>query len=319
MDLTVLDYKQCFDTLPVDVVTNDLYNIGVNDDQLNLIYECDSRSNIAVKTPVGLTKRLDILKVVAQGEVISPLKCTISVDAIAEAQVENLTDHLYRYKDRLPIDDQICVSHCGLDSALATSHLNAQTNLKRLQFGAKKCHKLHIGRKCRICPEMKIDTWNMEKSSDNVTSVVELVDVEGQKHILEEVDLAKYLGDIIQANGKNDRNIQERKIRGLAASSQIEQLLDDLCLGDYHFEAANILRSSLLLSSLLSNCEAWYNITKKEITELESVDETLLRKIFSAHSKTPVETLYFESGNTPVRFILMSRRLNFLKYIVDED
>ena len=325
VDITVLDYKQCFDTLSVDVVTNDLYNIGVNDDQLNLIYECDSRSNVAVKTPVGLTKRQDILKVVAQGEVISPLKCTISVDAIAEAQVENLADHLYHYKDRVPIpplgmvDDQISVSNCGLDSILAISHLNAQTNLKRLQFGAQKCHKLHIGRNCGICPDMEIDTWNLEKSSDNITSVVELVDAEGQKHILEEVITAKYLGDIIQADGKNDRNIQERKIRGLAASRQIEELLDDLCLGDYHFEAANILRSSLLLSSLLSNCEAWYHITKKEITELESVDETLLRKIFSAHSKTPIETLYLESGNIPIRFILMSRRLNFLKYMLNED
>ena len=65
------------------------------------------------------------------------------MDSIAEAQVENLTDHLYTYKDRLPIpplgmvDDQINVAYCGLDSALTTSHLNAQTNLKRLQFGAK--------------------------------------------------------------------------------------------------------------------------------------------------------------------------------------
>ena len=53
--------------------------------------------------------------------------------------------------------------------------------------------------------------------------------------------------------------------------------------------------------------------------ELESVDETLLRKIFSAHSKTPIETLYLESGNIPIRFILMSRRLNFLKYMLNED
>jgi len=101
--------------------------------------------------------------------------------------------------------------------------------------------------------------------------------------------------------------------------NQIQQLLDDLCLGDYHFEAANILRNSLLLSSLLSNSETWYDVTKKEISELESVDETLLRKIFSAHSKTPLETLYLESGNIPIRFILISRRLNFLHYILNEE
>ena len=70
---------------------------------------------------------------------------------------------------------------------------------------------------------------------------------------------------------------------------------------------------------MLSNSETWYDVTKKEISELESVDEILLRKIFSAHSKTPLETLYLESGNIPIRFILMSRRLSFLHYILNED
>ena len=53
--------------------------------------------------------------------------------------------------------------------------------------------------------------WYLEKTSEEVISVVELVDVEGQKHIMEEVDSAKYLGDFIQTDGKNTRNIQERK------------------------------------------------------------------------------------------------------------
>ena len=98
---------------------------------------------------------------------------------------------------------------------------------------------------------------------------------------------------MIQSDGKNKLNIQERKKRGLAAVNQICQLLDELCLGDYYFEAANILRNSLLLSTLLSNSETWYSLTQKEISELDMVDEILLRKIFSAHSKTLKEA---ESG-----------------------
>ena len=48
-------------------------------------------------------------------------------------------------------------------------------------------------------------------------------------------------------------------------------------------------------------------------------DETLLRKIFAAHSKTPKEVLYTETGNVPVRFILMGRRLVFLWYLLHEE
>ena len=101
--------------------------------------------------------------------------------------------------------------------------------------------------------------------------------------------------------------------------TNICQTLSDLCLGPYYYEAAIILRSSLLLSTVLSNSEAWVNLTKKNIEDLEAIDETFLRNIFcGAHAKTPLETLYLETGCVPIRFILKSRRLNFLHYILSD-
>ena len=95
-------------------------------------------------------------------------------------------------------------------------------------------------------------------------------------------------------------------------------MLDDFCLGKYFFEAALLLRNSLLLSTLLSNSESWYNLTINNIEKLESTDEQLLRKIFSAPKSTPKELLYLESGSLPIRFILISRRLNFLWYMLNQ-
>ena len=61
------------------------------------------------------------------------------------------------------------------------------------------------------------------------------------------------------------------------------------------------------------------NLTKKNIVDLEAVDEKFLRNIFcGAHTKTPLETLYLETGCVPIRFILKSRRLNFLHYILSD-
>ena len=325
VDLAILDYRQCFDAMSVDITTNDMYEVGVTNNHLNLIYEGDKRSKIAVKTPFGLTDRINLNKVVAQGEINSPLKCSVTVDSIASNHAVNLAEHLFHYKDMVPIppltmvDDTIGISSCGLDSALSTAHLNSQTNIKKLQFGEGKCHKLHVGKNTNICTKASIDTWSVEKSSEEISTVLELVDKEGERHALETVKSDKYLGDVISQDGKNTLNIQERKRRGLVAVSQINDMLNDLCLGKFHFEAGNILRNSLLLSTLLSNSEAWYDITSKEVKELESVDEALLRKIFSAHSKTPLETLYLESGNVPIRFLLKARRLNFLWYILNED
>ena len=99
---------------------------------------------------------------------------------------------------------------------------------------------------------------------------------------------------------------------------QVMQMLEELTLGDFFFEGAMILRASLFLSSLISNSEAWVNLTKKNVTDLEKVDEQLLRKILSAHPKTPTELLYLELGAIPVRFTLMSRRINYLWYLIHD-
>ena len=75
------------------------------------------------------------------------------------------------------------------------------------------------------------------------------------------------------------------------------------------------MREALLVNGILFNSEIWYNISEKELQELEEVDETLLRRILKAHSKTPIEALYLELGCIPLRYIIMSRRLNFLYYL----
>ena len=96
-------------------------------------------------------------------------------------------------------------------------------------------------------------------------------------------------------------------------------MLDDLCLGKFYFQAANILRSSLFLSSLISNAESWVNVSNKHVSNLEATDEQLLRDIFAAQRNTPKEMLFLETGNIPVKYVIISRRVNFLHYILCQD
>ena len=65
--------------------------------------------------------------------------------------------------------------------------------------------------------------------------------------------------------------------------------------------------------------EAWYGLTKNHINELANIYKQLLRKITGCPSKTPVCLLYLELGLQPIEFILKSRKLGFLKYILDQD
>ena len=61
------------------------------------------------------------------------------------------------------------------------------------------------------------------------------------------------------------------------------------------------------------------NLSTPDVEKLERIDEQFLRQIFSSPFSTPKVLLYTEAGATPIRFILMSRRLNFVWYILHED
>ena len=96
-------------------------------------------------------------------------------------------------------------------------------------------------------------------------------------------------------------------------------LLNNISLGHHFFKIAKILREAMLINSMLCSANAWYDISETNIRSLEAVDESLLRQILNAHSKTAIEALYLELGCKPIRYILMERRINYLYYILKLD
>ena len=110
-----------------------------------------------------------------------------------------------------------------------------------------------------------------------------------------------------------------RKNKSLGTVNQVTQILDSLFFGKYHFEVAMVLRSSMLLSSLLLNSEAWVNISDKDIRSLEQADENFLNKVLGCDPKTSNVFKYLELGIYPIRFEIMKRKVLFLKYILQQD
>ena len=232
--------------------------------------------------------------------------------------------YLFHYRDSVEIpplsmvDDLLCVNSCGLDTVLLNSFIKAKSNMKKLQFGEKKCHKIHVACDQTLCPSLTVDRWK-EKQIDKVeTNKSSVEDIHDGFHELEESSSEKYLGDIISRTGKNDENIQARYKKGLGIIKQILSILEELCFGKYFFKVAKILRDSLFINSILLNSEVWYNLSKSNIEDLEKLDNILLKKICEIPSSAPSAFLHLELGTVPIRFILKTRRLLFLQYILQE-
>ena len=322
IDVEVVDFRQCFDTLWLEECMNDLFEAGIDDDNLALIYEANRNVNVAINTPSGLTSRDLVERIVLQGDVFGPLECSVLVDTIGKECIDE-ERHLFMYKDVVGIpplamiDDLITLSECGIESIKTNAFLNAKSSVKKLQFGMNKCHKLHVGKNKSSCPDLYLDEWKVKSVDD--TETVTLEDVQEDEHIVEDVSDEKYLGDIISKDGKNSKNIKARVARAKGSVKQIMEILDNICFGPYQFQVALILRNSLFLSSLMFNSEAWYNVSSSDIDELEKADEILLRKVLECPESTPKEMLYLELGCLPIRFILMSRRVMFLQTMLQEE
>ena len=96
-------------------------------------------------------------------------------------------------------------------------------------------------------------------------------------------------------------------------------MLEEMCLGSHYVEVALVFRNAFLINGFLTNIEASYELTETDLEKLEKCDEQLLRTILECPFSTPKEMLYLEVGVTPIRFIVVARRLIFHHYILNEE
>ena len=193
------------------------------------------------------------------------------------------------------VDDLLGIAPCGLESLALNTFINVQIEMKKLRFhtpgadGKSKCHQIHVGRPNEFCPTLHVHGTKML----SVTSDT-------------------YLGDVVSGDGSNKINIETRVSKGLGKIAQIMSMVGKISLGKHYFKIALLLRESLFLSSILTNSEVWYRVTKAEIEELELLDRSLIKRIFSVPDSTPSSALFLETGCIRVGTTIKARRVNFL-------
>ena len=176
--IQVYDMIKCFDRLWLEDCMNDLYDslpASECDDKLALIYQGNKVNKVAVNTAVGLTRRVDIEKIVTQGGIFGPLQCSNVVDTIGN-KCYNRGEHLYSYKKMVPVlpltmvDDILAIAPCSQDSLAKNTYINTQIEFKKLRFhtpdlnGKTKCFVLHVGKENPLCPDLQVQklvTWKM--------------------------------------------------------------------------------------------------------------------------------------------------------------
>jgi hypothetical protein len=125
--------------------TNALFECGLRNNMLSLMFLKNVNAQIAIKVNNKLTRRIDVQNVEMQGTVWSSLKCTSSMDRLNKTVLSN-SELQYYYKGdmNIPIgvrgmvDDTLGISKCGASAVKLNSTINSFIEAQRQALSEKK-------------------------------------------------------------------------------------------------------------------------------------------------------------------------------------
>ena len=285
---------------------NSLYEAGLKNDMLNLLYIENKNANIAVKINNSLSERRSVKDVEIQGSVWAGLKCTTMMDTLNKKVMSDKNlQYFYKGDQNIPIgvrgmvDDTIGISNCGTEAISLNSTINAFIQSQRLTLSEEKSVVVHIGRKHKTklpCPTLKVHNSNMKEAKST-----------------------KYLGNLVTSRGGVRDTVEDRRSKGWGKVATIKGILSEVDLGNHRVQVGLILRKAILVNSLLFTAEAWSGVREADLVRLEQVDLALLRSLVSGHSKCATEFAHLETGTLKLRHILTRNRLMYHHHILQQE
>ena len=175
------------------------------------------------------------------------------------------------------------------------SDINSFIETQRLTLSYEKSVVIHVGKKCKFCPKLKVHKKQM-KSADTV----------------------RYLGDIISSSGSIRPCVEDRRSKGWGKLAEIKGILSELPKVR-QIEVGLKLRETKIHNGILYNTEAWSNVGLKDLERLEQVDTSALKALVSGHAKCTKVFYYLEFGTLMVRHLVTIRRIMFHHHILTRE
>ena len=223
-----------FDSINLQKAISDIYDAGLQDDNIILVQKANQEIEMAVNTPSGLSDRNTIRNCVLQGDTWGSLLASVQVDTIGQECEETGLGYLYKGQVMVTmlglVDDIIGVSEAGFKAQQLNSIINTKSAEKGLQFGVPKCKTMLIGKSSENIHKnnLEVDKWEIERKVD-IKSGKELFSENyvGQVPI-ENTEEQKYLGFVLSSKGSNMANINYMRNKSFGIIRTIFRKLESL-------------------------------------------------------------------------------------------
>ena len=137
------DIEKCFESLWLDDCIDALYENGIKDDILDLVFEMNQNAEILVKTPFGNTKPIFMENLVRQGTAMGPVLNNRSLDRVCH-EGQSYQNSVSQLKPFEFIDDIADASNCLYEAKGSNNITDRIQQQKKLTFAVQKCKLLKI-------------------------------------------------------------------------------------------------------------------------------------------------------------------------------
>ena len=126
----------------------------------------------------------------------------------------------------------------------------------------------------------------------------------------------KYLGDWIERNGGNKKNIEEREVKVMAATRKVMALCATDVIRKIQLKALLKLHETCTIPALLANSETWL-LNKGERMKLQRIQLWALKKLLNVPVTTPTPAIWFVTGLLMTPILIDRRQLIYLKTLLN--
>ena len=297
--LTFYDVSKAYDNVDNADMLKIIWDKGLRGKAWRILQKLNTNLKAKVNTRYGPTRVINMEIGGKQGSRLTGRMFSKLMDMLQE-EIEPTGEGFQLQHDLtipylLWVDDVVSCTEGKMNQKKILKRVNEFGVKHKLKWGADKCNVLKVGKH----QDDKEEEW---KLGDEV---------------IKETDKYKYLGDIITADGKNEKNIEARKKKVIASVVSINTIAASDVLRKIETSVLLELHDKVIMSALLTNAEAWIlNASNRD--ELNKIEIQAVKYMFDLPAHTPTPAITYSFGLLYTNHRIAKKKLMYLHKILNK-
>ena len=274
--LTFYDVSKAYDNVDNNDMLNIMWEKGLRGKTWRILRNLNKDLKALIKTRHGPTETIEMEIGGKQGSRLTGRMFAKMMDMLAE-EIQP-TNEGFKLNDELTIPvllwvDDVASCVDGSDNQKKMLQTIANFAIKhKLKWGASKCNVMRVGKHNENQSQWKLGEL-----------------------LIDETESYKYLGDLITNDGKNAKNLDQRKCKITAATTTINAIAETDVLRKIETTVLLELHEKITIPILMNNAESW-NLNKGERESLERIEIQALKHLFDLPAHTPTPAILYTLG-----------------------